>query len=151
MCRIIVALALVCLAGCKSSATTAQQSKEETDLDLMQGIWVADAYERDGKPVGAAILQRTRVDIEGDALELIETAEFGSIATFKLDEDANPKHIDLRTADRPDRLLLGIYRLDGDYLRICWADFGKPRPTAFTTINGMGVVSLSLHRLQELD
>ncbi len=153
-CTSLIPLAFVCLAGCKSSGTTGQQSNEESDLDYLQGWWVADSFEYEGKPVGDAILRRTRMKVEGDTMELVETSKVGELVTFKLDESQDPKHIDMRIAKKgPDygKLVLGIYRLNGDHLRICWAAPGKPRPTAFTTINDMAVASLSLRRFGEPD
>lgn len=137
--------------GCQSSATTGQDANGEADKELLQGVWVAESYEYNGKPVGEAVLRRTRVVFEGDTLELIETAEVGELVTFVLREDADPKQIDLRIARGPDagKLALGIYRLDRDILRLCWAAPGKPRPTAFTTLNGMAVAGLVLRRLGE--
>ena len=149
----ILLTAIAFVAGCKSSGTTGQDAKEGSDVDLLQHWWVADYYEYKGKPVGDAILRRTRIYFEGDTLNLIETTEEGELVTFKLNEDETPKHIDMKIAKGPDsgKLALGIYRLDGDSLRICWAAPGQPRPTAFTTMNEMGVACLSLHRLRDAD
>jgi uncharacterized protein (TIGR03067 family) len=145
--------ALAFLPGCKNSTTTGEEPAPHIDKELLQGTWVADYYEYEGKPVGNAILRRTHIFVEGDTLELIETAEEGELVTFTLNEDAEPKEINMRIAKGTDggRIALGIYRLDGEFLRICWAAPGRPRPTAFTTINGMGVACLKLHKLRESD
>jgi len=144
-----VGLLIASLGGCKSSATTGQESKEESDFDFLRGHWGAEAYERLGKPVGPGLLRNTRVVIDGDELELIEAGDDGEIVTFQLDESTDPKHIDMRIAKGPQsgRLALGIYRLHGDTLRICWAAPGQPRPTAFTTMNDTAIASLTLRRL----
>ena len=150
---VLMLMMVACASGCRNSATTEEASRDETDLDLLQGVWVAEAYERDGQPVGAAVLRITQIIIEGDALELIESRQEGEMVTIKLDTSANPKKIDLRIAKGSDagKIAPGIYRLDGDVLRICWAAPGQERPMAFTTINGKAVASLTLSRLRESD
>jgi uncharacterized protein (TIGR03067 family) len=52
---------------------------------------------------------------------------------LKIDPMASPKTIDITFSDGPskDDTLKGIYELDGDTQRICWAAPGKPRPTEF--------------------
>jgi uncharacterized protein (TIGR03067 family) len=149
----LILMMIALLPGCKNSATTGEERADEHDVEYLQGVWVADSYEYKEKPVGDAVLKRTRIIFEGDTLELIEAAEVGELVTFSLDESTEPKQINLRIAKGPDsgRISMGIYRLNGDFLRICWAAPGQPRPTAFTTLNGMGVACLSLHRLGETD
>ena len=150
---LLILTMLAFLPGCRNSVTTGEEAAEEKDKDYLQGVWVAEAYEYKEKPVSDAILRRTRIVIEGDTLELIETAEVGELVTFSLDESTEPKQINMRIAKGAEsgRISMGIYRLNGDFLRICWAAPGQPRPTAFTTLNGMGVACLSLHRLRETD
>jgi len=140
--------------GCKSSATTGEEAApDETDMDLLQGVWIAESYERGGKPVSPHLLKKTQIVVEGDTLELIESRKDGELGTFKIDGNQTPKHIDMRIALGPDagKTVRGIYRLDGDFLRICWAAPGQPRPEAFTTQNGKAVAWLDLLRLRNSD
>jgi uncharacterized protein (TIGR03067 family) len=53
--------------------------------------------------------------------------------TFKIDPTLTPKTIDITFTDGPgkDKTQKGIYELDGDTQKICWAAPGKPRPTEF--------------------
>ena len=48
-----------------------------------------------------------------------------------LDPDRPAKHIDF--VDDKDVSEVGIYKLDGDVLTMCFAAPGEPRPMAFTT------------------
>jgi RNA polymerase sigma factor (sigma-70 family) len=54
-------------------------------------------------------------------------------AKFKVNPAKKPKEIDIITlmADGSDRVIPGIYKLDGDTLEICVDDSGKKRPTEF--------------------
>ena len=59
------------------------------------------------------------------------TTEIGgrkSVSTYKLDPSTNPKSIDLTENGRTKQ---AIYDLVGDTLRICIAESGEQRPTAF--------------------
>lgn len=52
---------------------------------------------------------------------------------YELDSKANPAQIDIITIDGT---ALGIYRLKGDRLEICWACPGAERPTRFAPGTG---------------
>jgi uncharacterized protein (TIGR03067 family) len=148
-------VALVWVSGCKSSGTTGDESREPTDMGLLRGSWAAEYYESDGKPVTPGVLRSTRIDIEGDALEMFESKnqEHGILVTFKLDPEQTPKHIDMRIASGAESgmIALGIYRLDGEVLRICCAAPGQPRPSAFTTVNGSARANLVLTKIRDVD
>ncbi len=49
--------------------------------------------------------------------------------TFKIDPTAKPKTMDstATNGDNAGKTMLGIYELDGDTLKICWAPPGKDR------------------------
>jgi uncharacterized protein (TIGR03067 family) len=60
--------------------------------------------------------------------------------THKLDPAKDPKQIDaVRTEGaNAGETLKGIYTLDGDTYKVCFAAAGKDRPTAFSTTSGGG-------------
>jgi uncharacterized protein (TIGR03067 family) len=59
-------------------------------------------------------------------------------AKFKVNPTKKPKEIDIITlaADGSDRVMPGIYKLDGDMLEICVDHSGKKRPTEFKAKDG---------------
>jgi uncharacterized protein (TIGR03067 family) len=59
-------------------------------------------------------------------------------AEYSTDPTQSPKTIDLRVKKGTQ---LGIYEVDGDILKICFAAPGKPRPAGFTTSAGDGHTS----------
>jgi len=69
---------------------------------------------------------------------------------FKVDATKKPKTMDMTPSEGryKDKTLLGIYELDGDTLKICFAEPGKDRPTDFTSKAGSGVV-LAIHKREK--
>jgi uncharacterized protein (TIGR03067 family) len=55
-----------------------------------------------------------------------------------LDPAATPKTIDSSPAADPSKPILGIYEFDGETLKICNAQPGKPRPADFEAKAGSG-------------
>src|SRR5262249_33200073 len=61
-------------------------------------------------------------------------------AKYTVDPAQRPRAIDYAMTDGPTRgkTQLGIYELDGDRVKFCFAAPGKERPTDFTTKEGSG-------------
>jgi uncharacterized protein (TIGR03067 family) len=59
-------------------------------------------------------------------------------AKFSIDPTKKPKAIDYVMTDGPTKgkTHLGIYELDGDTVKFCFAAPGKDRPTEFTAKDG---------------
>lgn len=70
---------------------------------------------------------------------------------YKLDTTADPKRIDVEDADRPtaDRRAVGIYAIDKDEMRLCYAEPGGARPVKFESKPGDRVFLLVLKRVKE--
>jgi uncharacterized protein (TIGR03067 family) len=62
--------------------------------------------------------------------------------TFTLNPTATPKTIDMVPADGPNqgKMFRGIYQLEGDELKACFAFPGKERPKTFLTEANSGLV-----------
>jgi uncharacterized protein (TIGR03067 family) len=102
--------------------------------DEVEGKWKIVSVERDGKAV----------EMWTDGLRTMKDGKYelkpktGDAVTggYKIvDAKAKPKTIDF-TPDGGQfkgKTLLGIYAVDGDTLKICFAEPGKDRPTEFTS------------------
>ena len=66
-------------------------------------------------------------------------------AEFTLDSKAKPKAIDIKPPKGSEKLVLGIYELDGDTLKICFNEDAK-RPKEFASAEGSRTVLLILKR-----
>jgi uncharacterized protein (TIGR03067 family) len=59
-------------------------------------------------------------------------------ATQKLDPSKSPKTLDAKVTDGPNKgaVILGIYEISGDTLKVCFDPEGKKRPTEFKSESG---------------
>ena len=141
----------------KPEADKAKESKP--DKELIQGTWKATAASRDGKDRTEQELKDSPMllKFDGDKATLTEGGEQrGGEVTFKLNTESKPRQIDVTLPDREDgtkgQVLLGIYELKGDTLKICFKrnEDGTPvRPTEFKA--GEKVMTTTLERQKPAD
>jgi uncharacterized protein (TIGR03067 family) len=106
---------------------TKSESAQEHDVSTIQGTWQVTYSEDSGRIAPQEMLRELRFVIDEHTL----TTEIGgrkSVSTYKLDPSTNPKSTDLIENGRTKQ---AIYDLVGDTLRICIAESGEQRPTAF--------------------
>jgi uncharacterized protein (TIGR03067 family) len=119
------------------------------ESDALQGKWSVVSLTRDGK-VEAISKDAVRV-IADDAYTMKLHPLVTIKGTYKIDPTANPKAIETTASSGPykDMTMLGIYELDGDSLKICYAIPGKDRPTEFTSKVGSCWILVVHKRLKE--
>jgi uncharacterized protein (TIGR03067 family) len=109
----------------------ADDKKEgKSDKDKLQGDWVAQSWEVDGQAMPAEELKNVTMKVEGDTwtVKLGETVIKG---THKLDATKKPKTLDGEMTEGGSDKIIGIYEIDGDTWKECWAREGKDRPKQF--------------------
>ena len=110
------------------------------DLEQMQGDWGCASTVRDGEKLGDDEAQVVFRTVKGDQYTVSVYDKPVGKGTITLDATKKPKAIDSRpegaAKDAPP--LLGIYELDGDTLRTCYAPAGKERPKDFECKKGSG-------------
>ena len=123
-------------------ASAYAQDKKDDKLD---GKWLVVSVERDGK-ADDALKGGVRV-IAGDKYTLSDKNGKATPGTFKIDASKKPKTIDMMPAEGQykGKTLLGIYEVDGQSLKICFAEPGKDRPTEFAS---KGAV-LAIHKREK--
>ncbi len=104
----------------------------QDELKRFEATWKFVSIEVEGNAVPADKFEDDRLVLKGK--QSTSTVQGNTVhGTFKIDPSAKPKTIDITITDGPgkDNSLKGIYELDGDTQKICWAAPGKPRPTEF--------------------
>jgi uncharacterized protein (TIGR03067 family) len=124
-----------------SPAEDKKKNEEQKDEEKLQRNWVAVSYEHDGKAAPEEKVKTVKMVVKDDAMTF-SMVGLGKqpAATFKLDPKKEPKAIDVTPGGGDGTgkkdVVLGIYELDGDKLKICLGIPGKDRPTAFATKEG---------------
>jgi uncharacterized protein (TIGR03067 family) len=117
------------------------QAGDEGDRDKIQGSWTVSTGEKAGQKAPAEGLKDVRMTFTGGKFTW-KTGEKETKGTFSLDATKTPKEISISAEDRT---LAGIYRLEGDGLKIC-VGIGDDRPTDFATKAGAKALLLVLKR-----
>lgn len=112
------------------------------DSQTIQGVWIAQSMEADGKPAPPEAVKKVRFTFKGD--KLLVRGNFSDDredeCTYKLDPKQSPKHLQF-TPPKEEKPVLAIYEIKGDELKICTRNPSSPdgRPTGFTTKAGSGL------------
>ena len=127
------------------SVLFANSSYAEGDVKL-DGKWVIISVERDGKADDT--LKGAVREHKGEKYTM--TLKEGKSFEGSMKVDATAKSIDLIPGDGKykGKTLLGIYELDGDTLKICFAEPGKERPKTFVSKADSGIV-LAVHKKEK--
>jgi uncharacterized protein (TIGR03067 family) len=110
-----------------------------SDLKKLEGTWKLVSGVNNGKELGDKTVKGARLVIEGDR-HTVKVGRNTYKGTHKLNMSKSPKTIDISDTEGPfkGKTVLGIYELDGDEFKICYAPPGKPRPKDFTAKAGSG-------------
>lgn len=111
------------------------------DLERMQGEWALESMIRDGERIPDDDAQALFRSVKGTEYTVSRYDKVAGKGTFALDAFKQPREIDIRpkTAAADAKPILGIYELNGDTLKMCYGQPGKPRPTAFESKEGSGI------------
>ena len=137
-----------------SPSATAEEA-EHRDEGRLQGYWGAVTYIENGQgqdqepiaPEDSAI----KFAFEQSKFTLLPSGWAGELpqGTFKLGSDDGTKTIDLIFRDKPDAVL-GIYEIEGDTLKLCYAPNGVQRPNEFKADAGSKRTTMILKRITDL-
>jgi uncharacterized protein (TIGR03067 family) len=136
--RLLMIAALGLLLGACNRQATAKMPK--TDLDRLQGTWYLVSAMQDGNALPEDKVKQTTIVFKGDTFRFPGSAEYATskAGTIKLDETKTPKEMDAISTEK--EVMFGIYALEENGYKVCFAPAGKPRPTEFTSTPGNGQI-----------
>ena len=116
------------------------------DLDRMQGTWNLVSAMQDGQALPEDKVKQTTIVIKDDTFRFPRSAEYATSreGIIKLDQTKTPKEMDAISTEK--EVMLGIYALEEDGYKVCFAPTGKPRPTEFASTPGSGSILQSWER-----
>jgi uncharacterized protein (TIGR03067 family) len=129
-------LGLIASGGTRAGAD--DKADVEKELKKFQGTWTFESVEAGGKKLPADQFKGITVTFEGDKYAVKKGDEVVEAATQKLDPSRSPKTLDAKVTDGPNKgaVILGIYEISGDTLKVCFDPEGKKRPTEFKGESG---------------
>jgi uncharacterized protein (TIGR03067 family) len=129
---------LVLTASGGTGARADDKADVEKELKKFQGTWTFESVETGGKEEPAAEFKGMTVTFEGDQFTVRKGDEVILAGTQKLDPSRSPKTLDVTVAEGLNKgaVMLGIYEISGDTLKVCFDPEGKKRPTEFKSASG---------------
>ena len=121
-------------------------SVSAADKDKFQGKWKAEKAVRNGEEAPADELTKMRIEFKGNLAIPYEGDKAEDEAEYTLDETKKPKTIDIKPKKGEDKMIEGIYEIDGDTLKIAFGR--KSRPAKFESAVGSDVMYIVLKRIK---
>jgi uncharacterized protein (TIGR03067 family) len=133
---------LFCALGLVVSGGTGMRGEGKADVEKefkkFHGVWTFESVEAGGKKSPADDLKGLTLTFAGDKYTVKKGDEVIQVGTQKLDPSKSPKTIDVTVTEglKKGAVMLGIYEIDGDTLKVCFDEEGKKRPTEFKSPAG---------------
>jgi uncharacterized protein (TIGR03067 family) len=132
----VVSFCVMASAGAGDGSTLLEQERSR-----FKGTWQIVAAEFDGNKAHEDQIKHGRATIGAETYSV----RFGEKlvadgVSFHIDPTRSPKHVTDTIPSGPDKgkVILGIYRLEGDNLTTCVAPLGHDRPVRFVAASGSG-------------
>src|SRR6516162_6482540 len=138
----IALVALFCAVGFAASGGFGTRADDKADLEKevrkFQGTWTFESSKTGGKELPAGELKGLILTFEGDKHTVKKGDEVIQVGTQKIDPTKSPKTIDVTMTEGPNKgmVMLGIYEIDENTLKVCFDPQGKKRPTDFKSPPG---------------
>jgi uncharacterized protein (TIGR03067 family) len=136
------------VAKTETASAQAERPKSENgtdaikkDMALLEGEWSMVSGEADGTPLPPQFLKDSRRVVKDGVTTVHLGGQLFMKARFRLDPTRKPKTIDydmLEGATKGQKQL-GIYEIDGERVRFCFAAPGQERPTEFQGGKGIAL------------
>jgi len=123
---------------------------EPVNQKALLGSWTCSSAVIDGKPLAAETAMELRLTLTADRYKTERGPQVLFDSTYKIDGTKTPAQIDMigTEGDLKGKAALGVLKLDGDTLTMCYVMPGKERPMAFESVPESGVFLVVWKRAQ---
>jgi len=144
--KILIGLTVMFLCGADK-----KEDAIKKEMEQLQGQWSMVSGEIDKQPLPENYVKGATRVVKGDETNVTIAGDVWMKAKFTIDPTKKPKTIDYDVSDGPakGKILLGIYELDGDTIKFCYASPGKDRPKDFATEKGAGLTLSTWKRIKK--
>src|SRR5258706_15982605 len=138
--KIILSLFLVAFAVSISSVCADENEAVTNDLAALQGEWSMVSGSADGQPMPDDMRKQMKRVCKGDETTTTMAGKVFIKAKITIDPSKKPKTIDYQMTEgfTKGKTQLGIYEVDGDTFKSCFAKPDAERPADFTSKPGDG-------------
>lgn len=135
---------------CSLVHVSSSQDSISQEVQKLNGTWNVVSSQTDGKDFTAR-LKGFQYLFDGQFIKLMDANGKPVLRSdnkpderpFLINVLTNPKTMDMTIQIKSKSFMsLGIYRLDGDELMLCFSEPGSPRPTAFQSKDGTTLITL---------
>ena len=117
------------------------------ELKKFQGTWILLSGEKSGEQMPAEQIKSVKLVFKDNKIKVSLNGKEDHVQEFEIDPGKSPKEINLtRELNGQKSTVVGIYSFDGKTLKLCGDDFGKERPTEFSTKDKPSYTMLVLKR-----
>ena len=136
--KIVLVIALATIAI--YSARPEENEAVKKDMGLLQGEWSMVSGAADGQTMPAEMMTQMKRVCKGDEATTTMSGRIFIKAKITIDPSKKPKTIDYLMLDgfTKGKKQLGIYEVEGDTFKACFAKPGAERPKDFTSEPGDG-------------
>jgi uncharacterized protein (TIGR03067 family) len=108
---------------------------KDKDEKAVQGVWLYESMEWNGKKIPVEQIKESTITIEGDKFTIKRGKEVAQVGTLKYGSIKSQKTFDVTVTEGEGKgtVMLGIYKIDGDSITVCMNYSGTERPTAYKT------------------
>src|SRR6266852_6134749 len=117
------------------------EDKDKDETEKLAGVWKCVSGVNDGKPLPEDIVKQLKLTLTKDQYKTEKGQVLLFDGVYKIDAGQRPKHIDITApeGEQAGKTSKGIYALEGETLKMCYANPDKDRPNDFESKPGSGV------------
>jgi uncharacterized protein (TIGR03067 family) len=137
--------------GVVATSVLGQDDAAQKDKENLQGNWRILAAFDNGEKVPEKNIRAMKIKFAGSTVVVHEDDKLHERFTFKLDPAKKPKAIDFLVAEgkKKGSTDLGIYLLEGNFLKLSIKEGGPDRPKEFASKAGSKIFYLELQRIKK--